>query len=123
MEYIELLNANFLGKVCTILTSATSLPVQDAIGHSRYFTGKVKRIDQFGVWVENLLDGTVSFFSFPIVGMVEEKSVSKEDPRYEKLKADVEKQREKKSPPAAKKLPSSFIDVEELMASVGVKKR
>lgn len=114
-EYVQLLSEGFLGKICTVLTNSSVLPVKDAVQHSQYFTGEVQRIDRYGIWVKHITSGTMGFFAFPIVGIVEEQVIAQDDPRHEKLKEEVQKQKAGK--PAFQK-PGTFMSVEDLVATV-----
>lgn len=75
----------FLGKICTILTNSTPFPF-DPTKHADFFSGLVTEVNEDGVFVKNLRFNTMSFFSFPIVGIVEERGVSETDPMFEKVK-------------------------------------
>jgi hypothetical protein len=84
--------------------------------HSQFFTGKVETVDNYGIWLRHLNSDTIAFYSFPIVGIVEEQIVSQEDPRAEKIKEEIKKQNEKKAE-AKKPMPrpnQQFIPLESL---------
>lgn len=102
-ELVDNLRKNFLNKICTLLTSPTSFPFKDAVQHSRFFTGEVVDINVYGLWVKNLEFNTYAFFSFPIVGIIEEQVIPGNDPRAKKVVEDIKKP-----------IPSNFIPVEAL---------
>lgn len=106
IELVDNLRKNFLDRVCTILTQPVSFPFKDAIQHSQFFTGKVVDVNQYGIWLKHLQIGTYAFYSFPIVGIVEEQYVPENDPRIDKIRQELKK---KEMPKA-----SQFIPVESL---------
>lgn len=81
----------FLGKVCTILTQTTSLPIRDSKQHAEYFTGEVVDVTEEGITIKHLNIGTYAFYTFPIIGIVEEQAISKNDPNYDKLVEEINK--------------------------------
>lgn len=105
-ELTKNLQANFVGRICTILTNPVSLPFKDAVQHSQFFTGKLEHVDDYGVWLRHVHTNTMAFYSFPLVGIVEEQVIPNSDPRAEKIKEGLKK----KDPPK----PSQFIPIESL---------
>jgi len=104
----------FLGKICTILTSAVAFPFRggDGIQHAQFFTGTVKEISEHGILIKHIHTDTVAFYTFPIVGIVEEQVVLKTDPNYEKLETEVKK---KNAPRPAIPAPTgNMVSVEEM---------
>ena len=77
---------DFVGKVCTILTTPTSFPFVDPRQYADFFTGRVMEISRHGVVIQNLKNLTKAFFSFPIVGIVEEQVITEKDPRFAQVK-------------------------------------
>ncbi len=83
----------FKGKICTILTAPTSFPFRDPKQHAEFFTGEVVEVDAYGIKIKNLNNGTFGFFAYPLIGIVEEQTVSKSDPNYQKIKDELGKQK------------------------------
>lgn len=94
----------FKGKICTILTAPTSFPFRDPKQHAEFFTGEVVEVDSYGIKIKNLNNNTFGFFSYPLIGVVEEQTISKSDPNYQKIKDELEK----KEPKKAVQHPTSF---------------
>lgn len=95
----------FIGKVCTILTQPVSFPFKDGSQFAEFFSGKVINVDKFGIWVQHVNAHTMAFFTHPIVGIIEEQTVLKNDPRYEKIKTELE---------GKQKPPTSIQDLTEM---------
>lgn len=104
VNFLENMRINFVGRICTILTNPVSFQFADAVQHSQFFTGKVEEIDEHGIWLRHVHTNTIAFYSFPVVGIVEEQVISETDPRAAQVKAELEKkEREKKAKEAAAK--------------------
>ena len=74
----------FLGRIVTIQTTASAVHYgtddRSAYLHFRTYGGVCEGFDEFGVWIKHE-DGTKSFFMFnQIIGIVEEKPVTEDDP-------------------------------------------
>ena len=104
----------FLGKICTILTGPVSFPFREAKQHAEYFTGLVTEVSNNGILIKHLNTNTFALYTFPIVGIVEEQSIDKSHPDYERIKAEVEQK--KKPIPALpqKPAPQISLSIEEL---------
>lgn len=102
----------FVGRVCTVMTVNTALQITEPLRHAQYFTGRVKSVDEYGIWLEHLQTKNRSFFMFPVVGIVEEQFIPEDDPRSSKIKEEMEKQKKPVAPP--KMPPGQFIPVEQL---------
>lgn len=81
----------FMGKVCTIITSSTNLPLKDPLEACQYFTGQVVQIDESYIWVKHLNTGRMGCFIQPVIGIVEEQTIQKDDPSIGELKNQVTK--------------------------------
>jgi hypothetical protein len=103
----------FKGKICTILTAPTSFPFRDPKQHAEFFTGEVVEVDAYGVKIKNLNNNTFGFFSYPLIGIVEEQTVSKSDPNYQKIKDELEK-KEPKKPILSTGGSTTFMPIEEM---------
>lgn len=103
----------FKGKICTILTAPTSFPFRDPKQHAEFFTGEVVEVDSYGVKIKNLNNNTFGFFAYPLIGVVEEQTVSKSDPNYQKIKDELEKKEPKKPAPKAGGS-TTFMSVQEM---------
>ena len=125
-ELTENLRANFLKKVCTIFTNPVSFQFKDAIQHSQYFTGVVADINDYGIWVKHLHIDTYAFFSFPIIGIVEEQYLPENDPRVEELRKEMKKPEPEPEikyiyedgTPAAPPTPPNYVDISSLTKTV-----
>lgn len=84
-----------------------------ALQHSQFFTGKVTEITDAGIFMKHLNIDTYAFYPFPIVGIVEEQMIPKDDPRANKIKEDLQKKKEV-IPPSSK----TFIPIESLTKMV-----
>jgi len=105
----------FVGKVCTILTQPSSFIFKDPKIHSLYFSGIVKEVNTYGILIQLLNSTKMAFYPFPIIGIVEEQSVYKNDPNYEKIKSQLEKKVEKPTPkPASPKIVLSIEEMTEM---------
>lgn len=124
---VKSLKDNFLGKVCTILTQSCAIPFKSPMEHSQYFSGILVGVDPSGVWLKSPLYGTLAFFSFPIQGIVEETKVDPTDPRYQKIKEELDKKEKPKVAPQARPKPSQgttpVISVDELSARLKASKK
>jgi hypothetical protein len=121
-QLVENLKSNFTGRICTVLTSPVSFQFQDALQHAQFFAGKVMEINQYGIWLKHLHTNTFSFYSFPIVGIVEEPYIPENDPRAEKIKEELkikeEQQKKKEARPKTPPPQSQFIPIESLTKMV-----
>jgi len=106
---------NFLGRICTILTNSSALPLKDYIQHSQYYTGEVVGVDESGVWIKHPQNSTLAFFCFPIQGIVEEQYIPANDPRHEKIKEEISSKKEKAVP---KPTGTAFIDTNDISARI-----
>ena len=110
----------FVGKVCTVLTHPTTRQYprvpQDkqfdknlTVEHAQYFTGQVTDVDNYGIWLKHLHTKQISFYQFPIIGIVEEQYITEKDPMMDKIKKDIEKA---KKPPTP--VYQTFIPIDDL---------
>jgi hypothetical protein len=107
----------FLGKVCTILTNPTPFPFRDAKQHASYFSGLVTEINEEGIFLKNLVFKTMAFFTFPIIGIIEEIGVAEDDPNFEKVKMEVEKAKTPAKPVQVQARPAvnkDFTSIEDM---------
>lgn len=116
---IKSIQENFLGKMCTVLTDSCAVPLKDPTEHANYYSGIMVGVDPSGVWLKHPKFSTVAFFSFPLQGIVEEQKIDSSDPRYAKIKEEVEK---KKSPPKPAPVGNQVISVDEISARIRASK-
>lgn len=102
----------FLGKVCTILTGPVSFPFSNGKQHAEYFSGLVTEVSNNGILIKHLNTNTHAFYTFPIVGVVEEQTIDRSHPDYDKIKAELEQK--KKPAPIQKPAPQINLSIEEL---------
>lgn len=112
-DITSLLKENFTGRICTILTRPVSFAFKDVMQHAEFFTGRVERIDEFGIWLRHMNKNTIAFYPFPIIGIVEEEVIPPDDPRAEKLKEAMKKKEAPKPMPQ-----KQFIPIESLTKMV-----
>jgi hypothetical protein len=91
----------FLGKIVTILVRSTTLDFswddKSQYRHAQYFTGRLEKIDNLGVWLYDEQRKVKSyFFSQHIVGILEEQEVPQEHPLVQAALQKAEKQDEQK---------------------------
>jgi hypothetical protein len=108
MTISEKLSKIYLDKICTILTREVAVPIKNGIQHAQYFTGRVKEIDNFGIHIQSVDTHTMSFFLFPIVGIVEEKFIPNEDPKAQEIKKELIK----------KNSPTDLISIEDMTEKI-----
>lgn len=113
-------SGHFLGRMVTVITAATTLPVKTAVDHSQYFTGEMVHCDQHGVYLKHPVAGTLAFFTFPLLGIVEEQYIPKDDPRYKQVEEVAAKQAEAatKKPGRVSPAGQQFIDINALKATL-----
>ena len=117
----ETVAKHFLGKIVTILTVSTGLPLQDGMAHATYFSGELIRVDQHGVYLKHVQFETLSFYAFPLVGIIEEKKIAKDDPGHVKIQEEIARNKEQKELAAIPKKtiqPGQFVDINELKQSL-----
>lgn len=85
------MNLNYyVDKPCTILTNSLNRSfikngAFDEMQFSEYFTGFVKEVDSYGIWMQHPATGSMSYFLLNnIVGIIEEQVKSADDPIVEK---------------------------------------
>ena len=92
---IQKIKEFYLNKICTILTKETAIPIKNYIDHAKYFTGEVIDVDQDGVWLRSLETKTVSLFTFPLCGIVEEQFIPETHPEAKKIKEELDTKNKK----------------------------
>lgn len=102
----------FVGKICTILTSPVNIQFKDFVQHAQYFTGEVVSLSPAGVWIKHPQSKVLAFYATQsIIGIVEEQTVSEDDPLMDKIKEDIQKKKEAQRP----KMPGqTLIPVDDL---------
>lgn len=79
----------YLGKVCTVMVSPTSLPMENYTDKQAMlqFAGIVDLVDARGIQITNLVYKTKNFFFFPhIIAILEEQILDANDPQVEVIK-------------------------------------
>lgn len=116
---IKKLQEAFVGKVCTVLTSAVAKNNFSDQIFSDFFTGFIETIDEDGVLSKHVRTGCKTFYSWnSIVAIVEEQFISEDNPEYNEILEKVQK-----SPPEVQTnviqldQQSQFVDPE-LMAKI-----
>lgn len=104
----------FVGKICTVLTAPVSIEFHNFEQHAQYFTGEITAVDEWGVWLQHPYAKTMSYYPFPIIGIVEEQYVASDDPMADKIKEEFGKKETKKTTPTPPKPQGNFIPVSEL---------
>jgi len=86
---------DFVGKVCTILTSSVCKPNFTDIQFPDFFLGIVESIDEDGIFAKHPMTGCQSFYNWiHVVGVFQEQVILEDDPQYEELVKEI-----KKAPP------------------------
>jgi hypothetical protein len=102
---IKKLQEQFVGKVCTVLT--TGIAKGDFADHqfADFFTGIVENIDEDGVFTRHHVTGCKNFYTMQyIVGIIEEQVIDENNPEYQNIVEDI-----KKNPP---KNPNGIIEID-----------
>jgi hypothetical protein len=115
----------FLGKVCTVMTSATGRSLNEKQARE-HFVVRVQEINQDGIWGSHPRSDVISFFSQDhIVSIHEEFELDPNNPEHKAMIEEFEKQTGKpiqsdigpiveKTPPPPKEGAAAFIDVKKL---------
>lgn len=80
----------YTGKICTIITSAESIPMDKKELH-QWFTIMIDDIDSEAIVGTDIRTQTKSVFFFPIIGIIEEQLMKPDHPKYEVVKQQVDK--------------------------------
>jgi hypothetical protein len=102
---IKKLQEQFVGKVCTVLT--TGIAKSDFADHqfADFFTGIVESIDEDGVFTRHHVTGCKNFYTMQcVVGIVEEQVIDENNPEYQNIVEEI-----KKNPP---KNPNGIIEID-----------
>lgn len=85
----------FVGKVCSVLTSAVAKPNFSDVQFSDFFVGIIEEISEDGIFAKHPMTGCLCFYSWPhVVGIFQEQVIDQTDPQYENILSEI-----KKSPP------------------------
>lgn len=86
---------DFVGKVCSILTSSVAKPNFSDTQFSDFFVCIIEEISEDGIFAKHPMTGCMSFFTWPkVVGIFQEQVIDQTDPQYENILAEI-----KKAPP------------------------
>jgi hypothetical protein len=77
---VKKLQDEFVGKVCTVLTTGIAKPDLQDVQFAQFFTGMVDAIDEDGVWVRQMGRSGKNFFAMPYVVSISEEEVETLDP-------------------------------------------
>ena len=119
LQTIKKLHEQFVGKICTVLTTGVSKSNFSDIQFADFFTGFIESIDEDGVWTRHHLSGCKNFYPMAfLVGIMEEQVVQEDDPEYGKLVEKIEKTPQESKPFVQEYDPnkSPFVDPEMLAA-------
>lgn len=97
MSYYEY----FTNKIVTVLVTRTTLDFagddKSQYRHAQYFTGRLEKVDNFGIWLLDEKRNVRScFLHSGIVGILEEQEVPPDHPLVKQALQKVEKQEEQK---------------------------
>jgi hypothetical protein len=85
----------FVGKVCSILTTAVAKPNFSDLQFNDFFVGIIEEISEDGIFSKHPSTGCLSFYSWPqVVGVFQEQVVPQDDPEYQNILSEL-----KKAPP------------------------
>lgn len=86
---------DFVGKVCSILTTSVSKPNFTDVQFSDFFVGIIEEISEDGIFAKHPMTGCLAFYSWPqVVGIFQEQVIDQTDPQYETILSEI-----KKAPP------------------------
>lgn len=105
----------FLGKIVTVFTQVTGFTFLNHTNAVQYFTGELIDVTQSGLTIRHLQSNNISFYSFPILGIAQESFVSKNDPKYDIIKKELE---EKKAPSSPKNPQTQYVSIDELTSKL-----
>lgn len=114
---VKKLQDAFVGRVCTVLTSAVSKNNFMDQQFSDFFTGIIEAIDEDGIFAKHHMTGCRNYYAWPhVVSILEEQVIEQTDPKYEEIMAEVRKAPQENQmgivpvDPAAATTNSPFID-------------
>jgi len=85
----------FIGKVCSVLTSSVAKQNFTDVQFSDFFVGIIEDISEDGIFAKHPMTGCLCFYSWPhVVGIFQEQVITQTDPQYENILSEI-----KKSPP------------------------
>lgn len=95
MTTIKKLQEAFLGRVCTVLTSAAAKNNFMDQQFSDFFTGLIESIDEDGIFSRHPMTGCKNYYPWPhVICILEEQVVTADDPKYQEILEEI-----KKAPP------------------------
>jgi hypothetical protein len=121
MKNLKKIKDTFIEKPCTILTNKASIDLDIQKDYQKFldlFFGIVEDVNEDGVFLRHDLTKCKSFFNWTsIVGIVEEQVIYEDDPRYNKIKEEIQassKANEKNPTPFAPMDLNKHIDINQL---------
>ena len=123
IQTVKRLQEQFIGKICTVLTTGVSKSNFSDIQFADFFTGFIESIDDDGVWTRHHVSGCKNFYPMAfVVGIMEEQVVQEGDPDYEKIVEKIDKTPAESKPFVQEYDPakSPFVDPE-MLAALGKK--
>ncbi len=80
----------FVGHVCTILTTSVCKPNFTDVQFPDFFLGIIESIDEDGVFSRHPITGCKNFYSWPhVVGVFQEQVIEQNDPKYEEILKEI----------------------------------
>lgn len=83
---------DFVGKVCSILTTSVAKSNFTDIQFSDFFVVIVEEVSEDGIFGKHAMTGCLSFYAWNhVVGIFQEQVIDQEDPQYENILSEVKK--------------------------------
>lgn len=89
---------DFIGQVCTILTSSVCKQNFTDVQFPDFFLGVIESVDEDGVFSKHPLTGCKNFYSWQhVVAIFQEQVIEETDPKYKEIMEEVKKSPEKQT--------------------------
>ena len=89
---IKRLQDNFVGKVCTILTTTIAKTNFQDTQFADFFTGIIESLDDDGIFAKHHITGCKNFYTWNhVVGLLEEQVIEESNPKFKEIMEEVKK--------------------------------
>lgn len=89
---IKRLQENFVGKVCTILTTTIAKTNFHDTQFSDFFTGIIESLDDDGIFARHHMTGCKNFYTWNhVVGLLEEQVIEETNPKFQEIIEEIRK--------------------------------
>lgn len=108
---IRKLQAQFTGKICTILTKPIAKNNFNDTQFADFFTGLIDFLDEDGIWTTHPTTGCKNFYNlFEIIGIIEEQVLYEDNPEHAEIIRQVKENKKTESPYANIDLMNSLVN-------------